>query len=199
MSEGPDSRRGLESFLGASRHPRPMRCGVTASIPSNPGYVNLRGEPGDETWAGGVAEVLGQPLPVEPNTLTVQEHVVCWLGPDEFLVRTAESRVAPIIDSLEGLPGRQSVNDLSGGLCTLQLGGEDVRALLAKGCTLDLHPRAFGPGRCAQTGLAKANVLLACIRDESDIDVVVRRSFADYVSRWLLHSGGEYGIRFETL
>jgi sarcosine oxidase subunit gamma len=59
---------------------------------------------------------------------------------------------------------------------------------LAKGCTLDFHPRVFRPGTCAQSGLAKANVLIRLGDDPDSFDVVVRRSFADYLLRWLRHA-----------
>ena len=78
----------------------------------------------------------------------------------------------------------------------LQLQGPGVRTLLAKGCTLDLHPSVFTISSCAQSGLAKANVLL-CLADEAPtFIVVVRRSFADYLCRWLAHAGRDMGIAF---
>ena len=82
----------------------------------------------------------------------------------------------------------------------LNLSGSRVRDLLAKGCTLDLHPRAFAPGQCAQTNLAKTSVLSARVlprtnnSDLQSFDVVVRRSFADYLARWLVDSAREYGL-----
>jgi sarcosine oxidase subunit gamma len=87
-----------------------------------------------------------------------------------------------------------AINDLSGAYVTLRLTGDRVRDLLAKGCSVDLRPTVFASGACAQTGLAKAGVLLAA--HDADIALIVRRSFANYVLQWLRTAGAEYGIEF---
>jgi hypothetical protein len=61
-------------------------------------------------------------------------------------------------------------------------------------------PGAFAPGRCAQTGLARAAVLLAPLGDpdasgsEDGMDLVVCQSFADYLLDWLAAMAGERGL-----
>ena len=62
-----------------------------------------------------------------------------------------------------------------------------VRELLEFGCPIDLHPRVFGPGRCAQTLLARANVLIWHVADgpEDTFRLFVRPSFAAYVAAWI--------------
>ena len=74
---------------------------------------------------------------------------------------------------------------MSGGQAVVNITGAHSRDLLAKGCGLDLHPRAFGPGRCAKTILAKAGVIIRQVDDSPSFDVIVRRSVADYLARWL--------------
>ena len=64
--------------------------------------------------------------------------------------------------------------------------------MLAKGCALDLHPRAFVPGRCAQTLLARAQVILEQLDDEPAYRLLVRGSFAGYVATWLLDAMEEF-------
>ena len=73
---------------------------------------------------------------------------------------------------------------------------QHARDLLAKGCTLDLHPDEFKAGECAQTGLAKANVLIARIAAPEGFELLVRRTFADYLVQWLHHAGREFEIDF---
>ncbi len=89
-----------------------------------------------------------------------------------------------------------AVNDVSGGNVVLRLSGARTRQLFAKGCTLDFHPDVFNVGECAQSGLGKAAVLFGLVDDAPTFDVIVRRSFADYLVKWLRHSGSEYGIEF---
>jgi sarcosine oxidase subunit gamma len=107
--------------------------------------------------------------PVAPNTATDTE---LWLGPDEWLVlggREADYAVAC---------------DVSANRVVLELSGADARAVLAAGCAIDLRPRAFGPGRCAQTLLARAQVILQCTADDT-FRIFVRPSFAPYLRAWL--------------
>lgn len=120
-----------------------------------------------------------------------------WLGPDEWLV------VGPP-DSRRDLEGRireaaadeaasVSVTDVSAQRTTLLVAGPRARDLLAHGCALDLHPRAFGTGRCAQTSLGRTQVVLVA-RDEprGGFWVLVRSSFAGYLTDWLLDAATEY-------
>jgi sarcosine oxidase subunit gamma len=67
--------------------------------------------------------------------------------------------------------------------------------VFAKGCTLDFHPRAFSNGMCAQSGLARANVLFALPESDDEFLVVVRRSFADYLLCWLHDAATGSGVR----
>ena len=56
--------------------------------------------------------------------------------------------------------------------------------LLASACPLDLHPRAWGDGRCAQTLFGAAPVLLQ--ERSGATRIFVRPSFVDYVVDLLL-------------
>jgi len=154
------------------------------------GHINLRGNADDNRFVDGAIEVLGQKLPLRSNTLTRSEHRVYWLGPDEWQIVTAPDRAARLFAQLENKLASQhvAINDLSGGQVALHLSGEDVPALLAKGCTLDFHPSVFHVGDCAQSGLAKANVLLGCIDAAPVYEIIVRRSFSEYLLRWLRHN-----------
>ena len=81
-------------------------------------------------------------------------------------------------------------------LCALALGGSAVRQVLAKGCSLDLHPSKFATGDCAQTMLAHAGVTLIA-QDADRFMLICRTSFAPYVADWLMDAGREYGAAFK--
>jgi sarcosine oxidase subunit gamma len=151
------------------------------------GHINLRGDATDSRFVDNVANVLGQSLPLTANKLTQSRHRVYWLGPDEWQIVTEFVRVADLMQQLEdALAGQHvAINDLSGGQVSLHLSGTGVPELLARACTLDLHPLMFGVGDCAQSGLAKASVLLGCIGDAPAYEIIVRRSFSEYLLRWL--------------
>ena len=109
-------------------------------------------------------------------------------GPPDAGVATA------LAEALAG--AHAAVNVQSGGLLVLGVSGPAAPDLLAAGCPMDLDATSFGPGCCAQTGLAKASVLIAAVDSRPSFDVIVRRSFAEYLALWLEHAGGELGVDF---
>jgi sarcosine oxidase subunit gamma len=122
-------------------------------------------------------------LPREPNTAS---GTALWLGPDEWLVLgvpgTAEALRRDLDAGLAGL--HRSVVDVSAARAIVELEGPGRHDLLAGGCPIDLHPRAWGPGRCAQTLYGRAQVLLQEL--EGRTRLFVRSSFADYLLDRLL-------------
>ena len=81
-----------------------------------------------------------------------------------------------------------SVVDNSSGFTVLEIKGDNAAALLATDCQLDLHANKFKPGQCAQTRLAKAGMTIAPMREGDGFEVIIRRSFADYLLLWLQHA-----------
>ena len=153
------------------------------------GFINLRGKPDDGQFTPAVTGVLGFELPVAANTSVAgdDDARAYWLGPDEWLLASDRTRVTTLVAELEhALDGQAvAINDVSGGWVLTGLAGNEGRELLARGCTLDLHPGVFAAGDCAQTTLAKANILIACIDDAPVYEIIVRRSFSEYLLRWL--------------
>ena len=151
------------------------------------GQVNIRGDAGNAAFASAAARVLGVALPTAPNTVALApDGVAYWLGPDEWLFTTANEREAPVAAALREALGElhSSVTEAGGGQIVIVLRGPHVRALLAKECPLDLEAPSFAPGTCAQTRLAKAAVLLRPLEGDA-MELIVRRSFFDYVWAWL--------------
>ena len=158
------------------------------------GYLNLRSQ--DESFAKAVKKVTKLELPDTPNTVSGNsEHTLCWLGPDEWLLIATPGEQDELADKLRAALNGQhfAVTDNSSGLTTITISGKKARTVLAKGCPLDLHPRIFSAGKCAQTVLAKTSVLLLP-QFEDSLRIIVRRSFADYLWRWLVDAAEEYGL-----
>jgi sarcosine oxidase subunit gamma len=157
--------------------------------------VNLRVEPGAEA-AAGIEAALGLPFPAA-NAVSgdPQARAILWLGPDEWLVTGPESD-APALVELLAAAGRSggSVVDVSANRTTVVLAGPDARNLLEKAITLDLHPRAFRAGRCAQTTFARGHVLLWQTADgpQPAYRLLFRGSFADYFADWLTDAAQEF-------
>ncbi|HXV62196.1 MAG TPA: sarcosine oxidase subunit gamma family protein [Vicinamibacteria bacterium] len=141
--------------------------------------------------AGAVARVatyLSVPALPDVNRFVATRAGDCYgLGPDEWLVVGPRSARAAIQDALESAVGADegAAIDVSSSRVLVELRGPSARDVLASCCALDLHPRVFERGHCAQTLVAKAPVLLAQ-RDETPAYwVFVRPSLASYVVSWL--------------
>ncbi|MGY1683867.1 sarcosine oxidase subunit gamma [Geodermatophilus sp. SYSU D01176] len=139
---------------------------------------------------------LGVDLPTAPNTwVPAGTGRAVWLGPDEWLLSSTtetpgdlEVRVRDAVLPLGG-----SAADVSSQRIGLRLTGARARDVLAKGCSIDLHPRVFVPGSSAQTMLGQAGVVLLALSDTADDFVVlVRSSFAGYLADWLLDAALEF-------
>ena len=191
-------RHGLEPFLASAESAADAR--VRVRVVSGRGFLNLRLDPRNGA-AAEAARILGQPLPPTLSTHTDGVHRVYWLGPDEWLIETGADRAADLASELsEALAGRHAaVNDVSGGHVALCVSGVDARTVLAKGCTLDLHPREFGGGQCARTSLAKTTVVLGVADDAPAYTVIAGRSSSDYLCRWLAHAARPHGVHFSML
>jgi sarcosine oxidase subunit gamma len=129
--------------------------------PTLPEQVLVRGDPQEG-------------FPVEPNTAAeVDGRLVLWLGPDEWLV----------VGGIEAdFPAAAAAVDVSANRVAFELSGPDAPGVLAQGCSLDLEH--VGPGRCAQTLLARAPIVLLHV-DPETWAILVRPSYANYVRAWL--------------
>ena len=162
------------------------------------GHLVLRGNVANELFAKTVANLLGVELPtaacssVENNQVLVQ-----WLAPDEWLIITESGKEEQLQAQFrEQLTGHYSLVDVSGGQTVLALSGPKAEMVLRKSCHYDVHPSSFPTGKCVGTTFAKTTVLLRRTGADS-FEMVVRRSFSDYVWMWLQDASREYGLVIE--
>jgi len=143
-----------------------------------------------------VTAALGAALPTAPNTWAQFGFGwAIWLGPDEWLITSTAEQPAQLAGRIRTamLPFCAAVVDVSAQRITLRLTGDRARDVLAKGCAIDLHPRRFRRGDCAQTMLAQAGVVLLALSDSGDdYAVLVRSSFAGYLADWLADAALEF-------
>ncbi len=159
--------------------------------------IDLRGNPDDSRFAAAVAGVIDCELPVAANrTATGSGLTVFWLGPDEWLIVGPPGREQGLVGDLRKALGGQhaAVVDVTEARTVLIVSGPDARKTLQKGTPLDLHPRVFKTGHCAQTALTKANVMLHQTADDPRYEIYVNNSFADYLWNWLERAAAEYGL-----
>lgn len=158
------------------------------------GMVALRVDMRDVASRAAVETALRAALPQANRTIGCAGGVALWLGPDEFLVVTEPGAEAALVTTLSAaLQGRRgAVVDVSDSRTTIALSGKRARDLLAKGSGLDLHPRSFTPGQCAQSFLAKVKIALHQLDDAPSYHIIVERSVAEYLFLWLADAAREY-------
>jgi sarcosine oxidase, subunit gamma len=143
---------------------------VTADAnPVNLAQVDVRADSGDLPFEA-----------PEPNAATRWNgRDVLWLGPDEWLVVGEAGTEGEVVSTLSDAlaPRHASVVDVSANRIVFDL--PDALDLLSTACGIDLDPRRWRPGMCAQTLLGHAQVILQQ-RDERTTRVFVRPSFAGY-------------------
>ena len=158
--------------------------------------INLRTDPQDEATMQRLGSLLGFALPLSPNTVaSARDRRALWLGPDEWLVvgdpdqgKTIEQSVR---DVLAGAAA--SIADISAGRTAVLIRGDQAQGLLARGIAIDLYPRVFVPGRCAQTLLARAQVLIERSDDDA-FHLYLRSSYASYCADWLLDAAADSNL-----
>src|SRR5207249_383930 len=105
-----------------------------------------------------------------------------WLvvGPDGSEA-TVEAALGEAIHPNDG-----AVVDVSASRTGLLLRGPNARDVLGTCCALDFEPPAFGAGRCAQTLVAKAPIIIQQRDDGPSFLILVRPSITAYVVGWLV-------------
>ena len=107
------------------------------------------------------AEAITQALGIECSTESGVSNSdgitqVSWNGPNSWMIVASDEEsdrtYGELFKSLnDAVADLGAVVDQSHGRSGLRLSGPRARQVMAKNTAVDLHPRAFGPGRCAMT------------------------------------------------
>ncbi|MEO7728160.1 MAG: sarcosine oxidase subunit gamma family protein [Burkholderiales bacterium] len=175
-------------FPGQFGAPMP-RAGVVFSALTGLALIDLRGDPQDAAFLASAQSALGCALPLALNTTAAgPDCTALWTGPDAWLVVGSDAGKFSISPTIP----HGFATDVSHGRAAWRISGARTLDLLAKGCSLDLHPRAFQIGQCAQTSLAHVGVLLHR-REDGIFDLYCARSYAQHMWHWLTEAADEYG------
>lgn len=167
-------------------------AGVRLTLRDHLGLATILVADGQEAaLAEKIRETLRLDLPGLGRTLFTGTTGLVWSGPGQWLA-VAEDR-----DAFAALPaalaGIASVTDQSDGRAVVRVSGRDARVALAKGVSLDLHPRAFHAGHAAVTSIAHIGAQLWQVSEAPVYDIAVARSFAGSFWSWLADSSAEFG------
>jgi sarcosine oxidase, subunit gamma len=149
------------------------------------GHFNLRMEPQSNDRPAAEA-LLGVKLPDTPLSSNSSGHLsVYWMAPDDWLVLMPFEVAASFeAEFRAAMQGHYSIVDVSGGQTVIRLAGSAAREVLQKSTMIDVHPDQFPVGKFAATSFAKSAANIIRVDDET-YDLIVRRSFADYIWEWL--------------
>jgi heterotetrameric sarcosine oxidase gamma subunit len=190
----PDASGSLASVLVPGRHGAPgddpvriarRRCDLVQ-------LAARKGRADDLTAAMRAAYRLQLPLP--GHAATADDLAALWLQPNAWMLvapPVAEGAFARAVKAACGDAG--SVVDQTHGRVAFTLSGRNARRVLQNLCRLDLHPRAFGPGRVAATPMAEVACLLHQRDDVPSFDLIVFSTFATHFAGALTHAAAGVG------
>lgn len=200
MSE-PVMRSPLHS-LGLAGQARPIddSCGVWANEIPNLGYISVRGNASDQAFVSAASTALGLPLPLQPCTFASPKGTyVLWLSPDEWMIVASPGQTRPLLASLQqALAGvRSQVVDNSGGYTQIFLAGTHALDVLRHVSVYDFE--SLQRGRVVGTTFGKSSAY--AFQQGDGYRLIVRRSFADYIWRYLVRAATPYrfGIAYVPL
>ena len=197
MDQRPADMSGAQSPLSRFRwqvSSSGQNVGVVARELALLGHLILRGNVANADFVKGSAEVLGVELPSTLQSNSKGNVVVRWLAPDEWLITVPGEQTFAMESALRNrLSGHYSLVNVSGGQTLLVLSGPNAVDVLRKSCHYDVHKSSFPVGKVVGTTFAKSQCVIRRVA-EQEWELVIRRSFADYLGAWIQDAAQEYGF-----
>ena len=183
--------------LEAKARPIDSGRGVWANEVALLGYISLRGNAADAAFVAAATKVLGCPLPTQPCTFSQSgtqsgDVTALWLSPDEWMISTSRAGHPALLQGLtQSLTGiRAQIADNSGGYTQVLVEGVKAREVLSHCTVYDLDH--LSEGHVVGTTFGKSSVYLR--RAGTGYCLLLRRSFADYIWRYLERAAQPYGF-----
>jgi sarcosine oxidase subunit gamma len=176
-------------------HYGPAPCGVSFAETRIAAAWNVQGDSTRPPFAESARRLFGLALPTAPNTTARHSTLTAlWLGPTSWLLVASDAAALPDFaakrDALAVAGG--ALFDVTASCAGWTIAGPRATTVLATGCPLDFHPRAFAAGTCAQSVFGQVNALFYR-RDASSFTLVVARSYARGVWRTLCQAAAQHG------
>jgi sarcosine oxidase, subunit gamma len=162
------------------------------------GYISLRGNAQNKDFLAAVKKVIGTSLPTQACSLSSTSTLaILNCSPDEWMITCPREQRAALQHALQAaLVGIHSqVLDNSGGYTSVLLQGKQAADALQHCTVYNLH--ALTPNKVVGTTFGKASIIL--YRSNDGFCLVLRRSFADYIWRYLERAAAPYGFGIAKL
>lgn len=176
--------------------PAPPTPGGVTLAERRTGLVEVSARRGRERELGTALQAqLGVALP-EPGRASAHGDIAAlWIAPATALIVGPLARLQELRAAIP--PALAAVVDQSGGFAVVQLAGPCAAAALAKGCRVDLDPRAFGAGCVARTIIAQVPAIVHRVDAGASFapafDLFVPATLARSFVEFLLHAAAEFG------
>lgn len=188
-AESPLHHRDLASQPNTVEQP-----GVYAWEDALRGHLVLRGNADDPAFVQGVEAALELALPGRLQSTLSESLSLRWVAPDEWLLVCDNDRTFALETRLrEHLEGHCAIINVSGGQTLIRLAGVHAVDALKKSAPYDFGDRNFPVGKVVSTVFAKNQAMIRRVGDQ-EWELTARRSFADYLWRWLAEAAREYGL-----
>ena len=155
---------------------------TVARIPT-PALQLLRLRGFDDVVLSALDRCLSIELPRVPNHAAGTDPRAVALAPGEWMISGSRVPDATLLAAAAGARVAH-VADLGEGRVVYSVAGPRARDLVAKGCTIDLHPRIFGLGRVAQSALAQVFVVIDQPSEEAVFHIFADASYAQHLDLW---------------
>ncbi|MFJ4344582.1 sarcosine oxidase subunit gamma [Pseudomonas sp. NPDC089401] len=194
-AQSPLHHADLASLVGKGR----KNAGVTLREKKFLGHLTIRGDGHNPEFAAGVHKALGLELPVALTVVANGDTSLQWVGPDEWLLIVPGGQELAVEQKLRAALDGQHIQvvNVSGGQSLLELRGPNVREVLMKSTSYDVHPNNFPVGKAVGTVFAKSQLVIRRTAEDT-WELVIRRSFSDYWWLWLQDASAEYGLSIEA-
>ena len=163
-------------------------------------HLNLKGYTDSLELENYILETLGLKIPKNPNSAIFSEDsCICWLRPNEWLIiQQTQSDLECILRSK--IIGAGSLVDVSGGQTIFNLTGPFWRSIISSDSQINIEKNVFTEKHCVQTNLARVPVTMVNTGQTGidGVDLIIRRSFADYLLNWIFDAAIEFGYSFSV-
>lgn len=138
--------------------------------------------------------------PPKPGAAVIQSSsAAVWLRPAAYMIVAEHSAAADVMQKLSDAVAAPAVLvDQTHGKTVFRLSGANARAVMAKGCRLDLHPRVFRTGASASTKIAYFNCSFVQRDETPTYDLIVQSTFARAFVDWILPASEEFGAELHV-
>jgi len=158
--------------------------------------INMRGNIENKEFASKVEKILRIILSNKACSTSSKEKITSlWLGPNEWLLvsnneitkETNTCELEQVLFDNISKTNLGAITNVTDHFTIFKLSGSNIFEVLSKGCPFDFSSEDFGNNKVVQTILNHVDVTIHR-KNENDVDLYVRRSFAGYLWDWLKDS-----------